>query len=98
MLDRRRRHGEVDDGVGGADRRARIGDDLHALEAGMAVAHAGDLAGLAAQHVTARSLEGAGQGGALGAGDLADQHLAHAAGGAGDGDLHVFPHVLLRLD
>ncbi len=35
-----------------------------------------------------RALEGGGERAALGARDLGDQHLAHAAGGAGNGDLH----------
>jgi hypothetical protein len=51
-----------------------------------------------AEHVAAGAFERAGQAAALRAGDLADQHLAHAAGRAGNGDLHVFPHNSLGLE
>ena len=98
VLDRRGRHGEVDQRIGAADRGAGVGHDLHALEAAMTGADARHVAGLATDLGVAGALQRARQGGALGAGDLADQHLAHAAGGAGDGDLHVFPLALPGLD
>ena len=91
-------HGEVDHHVGRADRGAGVGHDLDALDAAMAGADAGDLARLMAEHVAAGAFERAGQAAALRAGNLADQHLAHAAGRAGNGDLHVFPHNSLGLD
>jgi hypothetical protein len=73
------------------ERGARIGHDLHALQAAMAGADTRDLARLAAEHGAARAFERASERAAFGARDLAHQHLAHAAGRAGDCDLHVFP-------
>ena len=51
-----------------------------------------------AQGVAARAFQRGRQAAAVGARDLADQHLAHAPGGAGNGDLHLSPHELLGVD
>ena len=87
------RHGEVDDHVGRTDGGRGVGLDLHVFGA-----HARDLAGIAAERVAGSALDGAGQGAAFGVLNLPDQHLAHAPGGAGNGDLHVVPLQSIAVD
>jgi hypothetical protein len=72
--------GEVDQDLGVLQAGAQVGHDGHAAGS------AEEGGGIAAERRAARDVEGTGQAAVLGLAHRLDQHVAHAPGGAGNGD------------